>query len=299
MAQLVREITHAHFFCGLGGGAKGFNKGRARLGNTVARFRCLGGVDSDPAAIADFNRLAGVPGTVLDLFSREQFIAFHGREPGPDWRPATTTDIQAAFGFERPNIVFLSAPCKGFSGLLAEKVSLTAKYQALNELTLRGVWLMCEAFKDDPPELIVFENVPRIATRGRPLLDQIVSLLRHYGYAVNETTHDCGRIGKLAQSRELTRRVIDLANEAASSTVVILVNDVDGARHRYAVEDRNALLNAGIAVLCAAEAQARERAATCPSCAAKAKAIGHALDVLGITADRRGAGQSIRPQAVH
>ncbi len=201
MAQLVREITHAHFFCGLGGGAKGFNKGQARLGNTVARFRCLGGIDSDPAAIADFSRLAGVAGTVLDLFSREQFAAFHGREPGPDWRPATTTDIQAAFGFERPNIVFLSAPCKGFSGLLAEKVSLTAKYQALNELTLRGVWLMCEAFKDDPPELIVFENVPRIATRGRPLLDQIVSLLRHYGYAVNETTHDCGRIGKLAQSR--------------------------------------------------------------------------------------------------
>jgi hypothetical protein len=37
---------------------------------------------------------------------------------------------------------------------------------------------MLEAFADDPPELIVFENVPRIATRGRHLLNQIGELLR-------------------------------------------------------------------------------------------------------------------------
>jgi site-specific DNA-cytosine methylase len=48
----------------------------------------------------------------------------------------------------------------------------------------------------------VFENVPRIATRGRHLLDQIVGLLRAYGYAVAETTHDCGELGGLAQSRK-------------------------------------------------------------------------------------------------
>src|ERR1700677_4639498 len=49
---------------------------------------------------------------------------------------------------------------------------------------------------------MVFENVPRIATRGRHLLDQIVALLRSYGYAVAETTHDCGELGGLAQSRK-------------------------------------------------------------------------------------------------
>ncbi|MFX6702107.1 hypothetical protein ABTH29_19620, partial [Acinetobacter baumannii] len=87
-------------------------------------------------------------------------------------------DIRRAAGGERPHIVFLSAPCKGFSGLLAEGKSKTDKYQALNRLTLRGVWLMLEAWADDPPELIIFENVPRIATRGRHLLDQIVALLR-------------------------------------------------------------------------------------------------------------------------
>lgn len=201
-ALIEREIRHAHFFCGLGGGARGFNKGQARIGSTVAKFRCIGGIDVDPTAIRNFERLARVPGTVLDLFSTEQYLAFHGKAPPPGWREASIEDVQRSFGFERPHIVFLSAPCKGFSGLLAEKKSATDKYQALNGLTLRGVWLMLEAFAGDPPELIIFENVPRIASRGRHLLDQIVALLRAYGYIVNETTHDCGEIGGLAQSRK-------------------------------------------------------------------------------------------------
>lgn len=198
----VRDIRHFHLFCGLGGGARGFNAASARVGNMVGRFRCLGGIDLDPASIRDFSRLAGVPGTVLDLFDREQYRAFHGAEPAAGWREATTADIHRAAGGERPHIVFLSAPCKGFSGLLAEGKSRTDKYQALNRLTLRGVWLMLEAWSDDPPELILFENVPRIATRGRHLLDQISALLRQYGYAVAETTHDCGQLGALAQSRK-------------------------------------------------------------------------------------------------
>ncbi len=205
------EIRHFHLFCGLGGGARGFNRASPRVGNLQAKFRCLGGIDVDPASIRDFGRLAGVPGTVLDLFDREQYRTFHGAEPPADWREATAADIQRAAGGERPNIVFLSAPCKGFSGLLSEGKSKTDKYQALNRLTLRGVWLMLEAWSDDPPELVIFENVPRIATRGRHLLDQIVALLRAYGYAVAETTHDCGEIGGLAQSR---RRFLLVARHA-------------------------------------------------------------------------------------
>lgn len=201
--QDLREIRHFHMFAGLGGGAKGFNKATPRVGNMVGRFRCIGGVDVDAAAIRDFQHLTGVPGTVLDLFDREQYVAFHyGAQPPADWREATPQDIQRAAGNERPHIVFMSAPCKGFSGLLAEVKSKTAKYQALNRLTLRGVWLMLEAFSDDPPEMVIFENVPRIASRGRHLLDQIGDLLRCYGYAVAETTHDCGEIGSLAQSRK-------------------------------------------------------------------------------------------------
>ncbi|MEY4416722.1 MAG: hypothetical protein RIQ53_4015 [Pseudomonadota bacterium] len=196
------EILHFHLFSGIGMGAKGFNEGSARVGNTQAKFRCLGGIDVDPAAIRDFGRVAGVPGTVMDLFDREQYTAFHGAEPPACWHEATPQDIQRAAGGERPNIVFLSAPCKGFSGLLSETKSKTAKYQALNRLTLRGVWLMLEAWADDPPELVLFENVPRLATRGRALLDQITAMLRAYGYATAETTHDCGELGGLAQSRK-------------------------------------------------------------------------------------------------
>ena len=197
-----REIRHLHLFCGLGGGARGFNRGSARVGNMVGEFRCLGGIDVDAASIRDFTRLAGVAGTVLDLFDREQYEAFHGHPPPSGWREAKPADIHAAAGHERPHIVFLSAPCKGFSGLLSEAKSQSIKYQALNRLTLRGVFLMLEAYKDDLPELVLFENVLRIANRGRRLLDQITGLLRAYGYIVAETAHDCGRIGALAQSRK-------------------------------------------------------------------------------------------------
>ncbi len=198
----TREIRHFHLFAGLGGGAKGFNQASPRVGNMVGKFRCIGGVDVDAAAMRDFERLTGTRGTVLDLFDRSQYQDFHGSEPPAGWREAMPADIQAAAGNERPHIVFLSAPCKGFSGLLSENRSRTHKYQALNRLTVRGVWLMLEAWRDAPPELIVFENVPRIANRGRHLLDQIGDLLRAYGYAVSETTHDCGELGGLAQSRK-------------------------------------------------------------------------------------------------
>ncbi|HFH3089395.1 TPA: DNA cytosine methyltransferase [Pseudomonas aeruginosa] len=200
--MLKRTLYHFHFCCGLGGGAAGFNRARPRVGNVEAHWECLGGIDVDPAGLRDFERLAGVPGTLLDLFTRDQYIRFHGTEPPAGWREATPEDIRRAAGGRRPDAVFISSPCKGASGLLSEKMSLTPKYQALNELTLRCIWLMGEAWADDPVPLIVFENVPRLASRGRHLLDQINSLLGGFGYAVAKTTHDCGELGGLAQSRK-------------------------------------------------------------------------------------------------
>ncbi|NER65427.1 DNA cytosine methyltransferase, partial [Pseudomonas sp. MAFF212427] len=195
-------LKHFHLCCGLGGGAKGFNKSKPIVGNLQAEWQCIGGVDVDPAGLADFERLSGVKGTLLDLFTRDQYTRFHGQEPPPGWLEATPEDIRRAAGGQRPDAVFISSPCKGASGLLSEKMSLTPKYQALNELTLRCIWLFGEAWADDPVPLLVFENVPRLASRGRHLLDQINSLLASFGYAVAETTHDCGVIGGLAQSRK-------------------------------------------------------------------------------------------------
>lgn len=196
------DINVAYLFCGLGGGAKGFNRGRAQVGNMRARFVCLGGIDNSAAAIRDFEKLAGVSGTCMDLMDREQYIAFHGQEPPACWLEAMPDDIRRAFRFLHPHILFLSPPCKGYSGLLSESKSQSGRYQALNRLTLRGIWLALEAYRDDPVEMILLENVPRIASRGRHFLDQIGALLRHYGYAVAETTHDCGELGGLAQSRK-------------------------------------------------------------------------------------------------
>jgi len=202
MTTEYKEIRHFHVCGGIGGGAKGFNRGTARVGNMVGVFRCIGSVDVDPVAVASFDQITGAKGTVMDLFDRRQYVAFHGKEPPADWREATGEDFRRAAGNERPHIVFMSTPCKGNSGLISTKTAAAPKYIALNELALRAVFLTLEAWSDDPPELILFENVPRIAQRSRALLDRIVKMLHRYGYAVAETVHDCGEIGGLAQSRK-------------------------------------------------------------------------------------------------
>lgn len=197
----VRTLRVGGLFCGIGAGLKGFKDARPRIANVQARWEIAGGVDVDPGAIVNFNRITGARGTVMDLFDREQFLAFHGCEPPSDWHEAQPADIRAAHGDQPLDAMFITAPCKGLSGLLSNSISQTDKYQALNRLTLRGIMLTLEAWKNDPVPIILFENVPRILTRGRHFLDQIEAVLRAYGYAVAETTHNCGEIGNLAQSR--------------------------------------------------------------------------------------------------
>ncbi len=96
--MIKRTLYHFHFCCGLGGGAAGFNRARPRVGNVEAEWVCLGGIDVDPAGLRDFERLAGVPGTLLDLFTRDQYVRFHGKEPPAGWREATPEDIRRAAG---------------------------------------------------------------------------------------------------------------------------------------------------------------------------------------------------------
>lgn len=96
--MIKRTLYHFHFCCGLGGGAKGFNRSRPRVGNVEAYWECLGGIDVDAGVLRDFAKLAGVPGTQLDLFTRDQYIRFHGTEPPAGWREATPEDIRRAAG---------------------------------------------------------------------------------------------------------------------------------------------------------------------------------------------------------
>ena len=68
----IREIRHAHLFCGIGVGARGFNRASPRIRHVQGKFVCAGGIDVDAGAIRNFGMMTGTPGTVMDLFDREQ-----------------------------------------------------------------------------------------------------------------------------------------------------------------------------------------------------------------------------------
>jgi len=169
-----RTPTVFCLFGGIGGGALGFQQ---------AGFRLLGSVDADEGACADYEYLTGSPATLADLTTM------------------TPDELRAVTDGECPDVVFTSPPCKGYSGCLPTKRSKSKRYQQMNSLALRGIWLALEAW-DDLPKLLLFENVPRIQSRGKQWLEEIQGLLRAYGYAVEMSTHDCGELGGLAQHRK-------------------------------------------------------------------------------------------------
>lgn len=184
--------TCFHLFAGAGGGA---------LGCQRAGFESIGAVDFDAKACADLEYLTGEKATCADVSKLQ---------------PA---DIRAIAGNRRPDMFFTSSPCVGFSGCLPQVRSTEDYYLEKNDLAVRGVWLAVESWPEPPP-LIVFENVPRITTRGRYLLDQIIALLHRYGYLVDTRTHDCGELGGLAQHR---RRFLLVARHAATIPAFLMV----------------------------------------------------------------------------
>ena len=197
-----QTYTVLHLFGGLGGAALGMQNAVTEYRGVKANFLTLGGIDCDPEACNDFEALTGAPAFKMDLFSREDYIAFRGSEPPADWREVTPEDLRGITGGINPDVIFTSPPCKGFSGLLPSKSAQSDKYQALNRLTVRGIRLSLEAFKDDLPGIILLENVPRITTRGADLLTEIKGILAGYGYLFHEGYHDCGEIGGLGQHRK-------------------------------------------------------------------------------------------------
>jgi site-specific DNA-cytosine methylase len=196
------EYKVLHLFSGIGGFALGFQQAQEEYRGVQGSFKTLGGIDCDPEACIDFEKLTGAPAFCMDLFERRDYIAFHGKEPGADWHEVMPEDLRKVTKGKYPDIICTSPPCKGFSGLLPEKSAASEKYQALNRLTVRGLFLALEAFKDNLPAIILLENVPRIATRGQKLLHTIEGMLRSYGYIVSRANHDCGEIGGLGQHRK-------------------------------------------------------------------------------------------------
>lgn len=198
--SMIEEFKILHMFSGLGGAALGFQQACAEWRGIRGRFHTLGGIDCDAETCEDFQNLTGAPAIRMDIFERRDFVAYHGKEPPPGWREVTPYDLREAVR-ETPDVIFLSPPCKGFSSLLPQKTAASEKYQALNRLVTRGLFLAMEAWRDNLPAIILFENVPRITSRGKNLLHTVKGLLTSYGYVVAEGFHDCGELGGLAQHR--------------------------------------------------------------------------------------------------
>lgn len=203
----IQYRTAAFLFAGIGGATAGAMKSKVEYGGKVYKFKVLCAIDSDPVACLNHDSITGEKTSiVMDLFKRWQYEAWHGHKPPVDWKEITPWDLWVAFKKQVPFFLFSSPPCKGLSGLLPQEKSQSEKYQALNYLTLHGLELALKACQDygdgKVPALIQLENVPRITSRGKPLLAQIKKLLQRYGYIVSiRADHNLGEIGGLGQNR--------------------------------------------------------------------------------------------------
>jgi site-specific DNA-cytosine methylase len=198
--------TYAVLFGGIGGATVGFNKSQIEYGGKVYRLKQLCSVDYDPVACRNHDLIAGEKtAVIMDLFTRAQYTAWHGHEPPVEWQEATPWDMWVAFGYQIPFFLFTSPPCKGLSALLPAASANSAAYQALNELTIRGIDLAlraCQEYGGGLPAFLQLENVPRIQTRGKEHLKKIQNVLKKYGFAVNmRSDHNLGEIGGLGQNR--------------------------------------------------------------------------------------------------
>lgn len=193
-------FTVGHLFCGIGGGASGFARATFGWKGVSGRFRTVFGIDSDGPALAAFERLSGGPGHQLDLFSEDDYRAFHGQAPPAGWREIQPADLRR-LSPEAPDVLFTSPPCVGLSRLISSQRAATEKYQAINRLTVRGMSLALSAW-DRPPRIILLENVPGMAEeRGRHLLEQIETALVFRGYSVGYVAHCLGELGGLGARR--------------------------------------------------------------------------------------------------
>ena len=178
-----RVYRAAFAFCGIGGGALGFQAASvtlSRLGIS-ARFEIVGGIECDPSTARDFERLTGAPCLVAKV------------------EELTPARLREFFG--EIDVWFFSPPCKAASGLLAPELAATPKYQAMGMLGAVFVDLMFLAWPKGP-RLLLMENVPRIRTKFPQMLAHIRKACRAHRFLIAEAAHDLGEIGGLAQHRD-------------------------------------------------------------------------------------------------
>lgn len=182
----VRKYRVLYPFGGIAGGALGFSRARATVLGVEAFFESMGSIDNDPAACRDFEYFTDSPAWCRDVAT------------------ITPEEMRNRYGDTAPDCVFLSAPCKSFSALLAKRLASTKKYVDMSRLGELMIELLLATWPDSPPRLVLFENVERIASAGRggrAMLRRIRSRLAAAGYVSHGSTHECGELGGLAQIR--------------------------------------------------------------------------------------------------
>lgn len=175
MEQTGRTLTAVDLFCGAGGLSVGLKK-------------------------AGFNVVAGVE---LNSKIAETYKANHRKTKllVKDVRKIHGKDLLEATGLTEIDLVAGCPPCQGFT-------SLTSKYHRedpRNDLVLE----MARIIEELNPKMVMMENVPGLAHRGKPKLKKFIQRLEALGYVVNKDVLQMADYG-IPQSR---RRLVLLAGK--------------------------------------------------------------------------------------
>jgi DNA (cytosine-5)-methyltransferase 1 len=175
MKQMDKALTAIDLFCGAGG---------LTLGLKRAGFKVVAGVEINPEIAKTYK--ANHPTTKLLI---------------RDVREITGKEILELTGLKEIDLVAGCPPCQGFT-------TLTTKYHRKdprNDLVLE----MARLVEETTPKMVMLENVPGLANRGKPLLDEFVGRLESLGYLVNKGVLQMADYG-VPQSR---RRLVLLAGK--------------------------------------------------------------------------------------
>ncbi|MGH7771427.1 MAG: DNA cytosine methyltransferase [Candidatus Binatia bacterium] len=169
------RLTAVDLFCGAGG---------LTLGLKRAGFDVVAAVEVDPEIAKTYK--ANHPKTRLLI---------------KDIRYVTGQEILASAGLKGTDLVAGCPPCQGFS-------SLTSKYKKKDPRN--GLLLeMARVIEEVQPRMVMLENVPGLADRGKRILNSFVLKLKSLGYRVTKDVLQLADYG-VPQSR---RRFVLLAGK--------------------------------------------------------------------------------------